>query len=71
VAAAQCGEARQDELERGLHLRVRVCDAQAAFQSDQPRWQGLTGGTALNLALSPGIHAETEDVQFGLAEQPP
>jgi hypothetical protein len=59
MATAERGEARKDELERALNLSVGVFNHLAVFQSDQARWQGLTVGAALNLALSPGIHAKT------------
>src|SRR5215469_14124287 len=70
MTTAQRGEARKDELKRVLNLCVRVFNYLATFQSDQASWQGLTVGAALNLALAPRIHTETQDVEFGLAEQP-
>ena len=71
VATAEGGKSSKDELQGVLHLSIGVFDDVPIVSPHQSRWQRLAGGTTCNLALPPGIHPQTEDVPFRLAQQPP
>ena len=71
VATAECHESSTDELQGVLHLSIGVCDDVPIVSPHQSRWQRLAVGTTGNLALPPGIHPQTEDVQVRLAQPPP
>ena len=71
MATTQRGKARKDELQGVLNLSIGVFDDVPIVSPHPSRWQRLAVGTTRHLAWPPGIHPQTEDVPFRLAQQPP
>jgi len=69
VATAEGGKSSKDELQGVLKLSIGVFDDVTIISSYQACRQRLAVGATRNLALPPGIHPQTKDVQFRLAQQ--
>ena len=71
LAAAQPREMGEDQIERVLHLEVRIFDNPPIGPPDQPGGEPLAVGAALHRAEAPLPHPLLQHVQLGLTQDTP